>query len=102
MPSAAPRSRARFSLASLLEVMMTRAPLRRADCRADSGTPPVPWGSTTSPALTRPRARLGLLGECQRIDAEGTAQLDHFHDPPPGKGAAVRGARPGTPPRWLW
>ena len=51
MPSEAPSCLARSSFSSLLEVMSTRAPASRANCSANSDTPPVPSVSTVSPAF---------------------------------------------------
>ncbi len=54
MPSDAPSSFARASLASLDEVAITRAPNILANCSAKIDTPPVPCTSTVSPAMRRP------------------------------------------------
>src|SRR5260221_3065505 len=52
----APRLRARSSLPSFDEVMMTLAPARSANCNANIDTPPVPSRRTDSPGDTRPKS----------------------------------------------
>jgi hypothetical protein len=81
IPLAAPSASARSSFASLLEVMITRAPISFANWSAKSDTPPVPCVSTTSPGLTAPltarafqavTAAQGKVAACSSVRCSGT------------------------------